>query len=84
MKASDCTLKDAQHIAGHTKQLAEAMSFLQVEYGYAELLACWDGFVDTSNHFKLEFPTRYKICEAFAEALTEYIEYLEPTPNTAF
>jgi hypothetical protein len=84
MKASDCTLEDAQRIAGHKQLLAEAMSFLQVEYGYSELLACWDGFVDTSDHFKQEFPTKYKICEAFAEALTEYIEYLEPAPNTTF
>jgi len=82
MKASDCTLEDAQRIAGHTQQLAEAMSFMQVEYGYAELLACWEGFIDTSDHFNQEFPTKYKTCEAFAEALAEYIEYLAPAPNT--
>ena len=79
MKASDCTLEDAQHVAGHKKHLAETMSFLQVEYGYAELKACWDGFVDTSDNYGVEFTTKYKICDAFAEALTEYIEYFDPT-----
>ena len=84
MRASDCTLNDAQHIAGHKQHLAEAMSFIQVEYGHAELLACWDGFVDSSDHFQQEFTTKYKICDAFAEALVEYIDYLEPAPNPIF
>ncbi len=81
MKASDCTLADAQHIAGYTKHLAESMSFLQVEFGYAELMACWDGFVDSSDHFQQEFTTKYKICMAFAKALAEYLEFLEPIPT---
>ena len=79
MKASDCTLKDAQHIAGHKQHLAEAMSFIQVEFGHAELMACWDGFVDSTDHFQQEFTTKYKICMAFAEALIEYIDQFEPT-----
>lgn len=81
MKASECTLEDAQHIAGYTKHLAESMSFMQVEYGYIELLACWDGFVETSDHYNQRFTTKYKVCVAFSEALAEYIEYLEPTPT---
>ena len=79
MKASECVLDDAQHIAGYTKHLAESMSFIQVEYGHAELAACWDGFVDTSDAYEQNFTTKYKICMTFAEALAEYIEYLEPT-----
>ena len=79
MKASDCTLEDAQHVAGHKQHLAETMSLLQVEDGDAELKACWDGFVDTSDNYGVEFTTRYKICDAFAEALAEYIEYSEST-----
>lgn len=79
MKASECTLKDAQHIAGYTKHLAESMSFIQVEFGHAELRACWDGFVDSTDHFQQEFTTKYKICMAFAEALIEYIDQFEPT-----
>lgn len=84
MKASECTLDDAQHIAGYTRHLAEPMSLLQVEFGHAELRACWDGFVDSSDHFEQEFTTKYKICMAFAEALAEHIDYLEPAPNPIF
>jgi hypothetical protein len=79
MKASECILEDAQHIAGYKKHLAESMSFIQVEYGHSELVACWEGFVDTSDSYGQNFTTKYKICMAFAEALAEYIEYLEPT-----
>ena len=79
MKASECILEDAQHIAGYTKHLAESMSFIQVEYGHSELVACWEGFVDTSDSYGQNFTTKYKICMAFAEALAEYIKYLEPT-----
>lgn len=81
MKASDCTLADAQHIAGYTKHLAESMSLIQVEFGMAELMACWDGFVDTSEYTGQTFTTKYKICMAFAKALAEYLEFLEPIPT---
>ena len=81
MKASDCTLDHAQVVARDCKELAEAMSFMQVEHGYSELRACWDGFVEVSDNYEQTFPTKRKICFEFADALSEYISYLEPTPR---
>jgi hypothetical protein len=57
--------------------LAEATSFLQVEYGVDDLRACWDGFVDTSDYAGLVFRNKKDVCEHFAEALHDYIMYLE-------
>ena len=81
MKASDCTLDHAQKVARDCKELAEAMSFMQVEHGYSELQACWDGFVDVSDNYGQTVPTKRKICFEFADALAEYIEYLQPAPR---
>ena len=81
MRASDCTLDHAQVVARDCKGLAEAMSFMQVEHGYSELQACWDGFVDVSDNYGQTFPTKRKICFEFANALAEYLEYLEPAPR---
>lgn len=77
MKASDCTLDHAQVVARDCKDLAEAMSFLQVEYGLQDLQACWDGFIDVSDRYGQEFPTKRMICFEFSNALTEYISHLE-------
>ena len=81
MKASECTLDHAQVVARDCKELAEAMSFMQVEHGYSELQACWDGFVEVSDNYDQTFPTKRKICFEFANALTEYISCLEPAPR---
>lgn len=63
--------------------LAEATSFIQVEYGISELHACWDGFVHTSDNYDQEFKSRKQICAEFANALADYIEYLgEPSPQS--
>lgn len=70
------------NIASENFTLAEATSFIQVEYGLDELLACWDGFIHTSDAYGQEFATRRHICSEFAEALAEYIEYREqPTSH---
>ena len=55
MKASDCTFDKMLVVAAANPMLAEAASYIQVEYGLAELQACWDGFVDTSDHYGQEF-----------------------------
>ena len=69
-------------VAAGNKNLAEATSFIQVEYGLDDLRASWDGFVDTSKHFGIEFKTRKHLCDNFADALAKYIEYLgEPSPS---
>ena len=78
IKASECTLEYAQKVARDCKELAEAMSFVQVEYGYSELLTCWQGFIDVSDNYGQTFTTKRKICFEFANALSEYIECLEP------
>jgi hypothetical protein len=49
---------------------------MQVEYGLAELEACWDGFVHTSDAYDQSFKTRKAIYQEFANALSEYLEYL--------
>ena len=76
MKASDCTFDKMMVVAAANPMLAEAASYIQVEYGLAELQACWDGFVDTSDHYGQEFKSRKLICAEFTHALTEYIHYL--------
>ena len=81
MRASDCTIEYAQKVASDYEKLAKAMSFIQVEYGYSELLSCWQGFVDVSDNYNQTFTTRRKICFEFSNALSEYIECLEPTPK---
>jgi hypothetical protein len=61
--------------------LSDATSFIQVEYGVAEVKACWDGFIDTSDNAGLTFKDLDDVCSHFAVALTDYIEYLsEPSP----
>lgn len=78
MKASNCTLEDAQIVAAGHRELAEAMSFVQVEYGYSELLSCWNGFVDASDSYDQTFTTKRKVCFEFANALTDYITCAKP------
>lgn len=76
MKASDCTFDKMMVVAAANPVLAEATSYIQVEYGLSELEACWDGFVHTSDHYNQEFKSRKQICAEFTDALTEYIHYL--------
>ena len=63
-------------VAASNRQLAEATSYVQVEYGLADLLACWEGFTHTSDAFNQEFKSRKQICAEFTYAITEYIDYL--------
>jgi hypothetical protein len=64
-------------VAAGNFTLAEATSFVQVEYGMDDLQASWQGFVDTSDEHNMEFKSRKDICINFAHALSNYIEYLE-------
>lgn len=81
MKASKCSYRQMMNIASENFTLAEATSYIQVEYGLSELQACWDGFVHTSDAYGIEFESRKHICSEFTQALSEYIEYLEPSLN---
>jgi hypothetical protein len=77
MKASDITFESMMRFAAGNFTLAEATSYLQVEFGMAELQACWDGFVDTSNNAELTFKNRKTLCNEFTAALSDYIIYLD-------
>jgi hypothetical protein len=77
MIASDVTFDSMMRFAAGNFTLAEATSFIQVEYGKSDLVACWDGFVDTSNNAGLTFKDRKSICNEFTAALSDYILYLD-------
>ena len=76
MNASQCSFDQMMIAAAGSFPLAEATSYIQVEYGLDELKACWDGFVHTSDAYGQTFTTRKQICAEFTHALSEYIEYL--------
>jgi hypothetical protein len=76
MRASQITFDAMQRVACANHKLGVAASYIQVEYGINELQACWDGFVDTSDYHDLEFKSRKQVCEEFANALSDYIDYL--------
>jgi hypothetical protein len=76
MLASSVTFEQMRRAARNNSELGVPASYLQVEYGLAELEACWDGFVHTSDYYAQHFKTRKAIYEEFANALSEYLEYL--------
>jgi hypothetical protein len=76
MLASSVTFEQMRRSARNNSELGVPASYLQVEYGLAELEACWDGFVHTSDYYAQHFKTRKAIYEEFANALSEYLEYL--------
>jgi hypothetical protein len=76
MDASQCSFEQMMIAAAGSFTLAEATSFIQVEYGLNELKACWDGFVHTSDAYGQTFKSRKQICAEFTDALSEYIEFL--------
>ena len=65
-------------IAQKDGKLAKTTSYIQIELGLDELHAAWDGFIDTSAHYGVEFKSRKHLCDEFANTLIEYIEYSEP------
>ena len=76
MLASDVSFEQMRRGARNISELGVPASYLQVEYGLSELEACWDGFVHTSDHYDQRFKTRKAIYLEFANALSEYLEYL--------
>jgi hypothetical protein len=76
MLASSVTFEQMRRAARNNSELGVPASYLQVEYGLAELEACWDGFVHTSDYYQQNFKTRKAIYTEFANALSEYLEYL--------
>jgi hypothetical protein len=76
MLASDVTFEQMRRASRNLPELGVPASYLQVEYGLAELEACWDGFVHTSDAYGQSFKSRKEINLEFANALSEYLEYL--------
>lgn len=76
MYASDVTFEQIRRAARNLSELGIPASYLQVEYGLAELEACWDGFAHTADAYGQKFKTRKEIYQEFANALSEYLEYL--------
>jgi hypothetical protein len=76
MIASDVTFEQMRRASRNLSELGVPASYLQVEYGLEELEACWDGFVHTSDSYDQTFKTRKAIYQEFANALSEYLEYL--------
>ena len=73
MKASDCTFDKMMANAKTIEKLAFSTSYVQVEFGVAELCSHWQGFVDTSDHYEMDFKSQKHIAKEFASALYAYL-----------
>ena len=76
MLASEVSFEQMRRASRNMSELGVPASYLQVEYGLAELEACWDGFAHTSDAYDQTFKSRKEIYQEFANALSEYLEYL--------
>jgi len=76
MIATDITFEQVRKAARNLPELGIPASYLQVEYGLAELEACWDGFAHTSDAAAQTFKSRKEIYQTFANALTDYLEFI--------
>lgn len=76
MLASEVTFEQMRRASRNMSELGVPASYLQVEYGLAELEACWDGFVHSSDAYHQTLKSRKEIYLEFANALSEYLEYL--------
>lgn len=74
MKASKCSLRDLFLIASANSDLGYILSFVQVEFGLDELQGHWDGFIESSDHFGVNFKTKKQVALSFGEALNEFYE----------
>jgi hypothetical protein len=77
MKAGDMTLHDVRAIATGIVDLNLALSFVQVEWGFQDLEACWDSFRDASDHFNQLFDDELDCALQFGLALNEFAECSE-------
>ena len=83
MKASEVSFEQMRIGARNNPVLGVPASYLQVEYGLSELEACWDGFVHTSDAYNLTFKSRKEIYLEFANAVSDYLDYLgESIPDS--
>lgn len=74
MEACSITLDDVRRLALTVRELALALSYVQVEEGLLELEACWEGFCDSSNHFGTKFDDEWDCAWQFGVSLRELYE----------
>jgi hypothetical protein len=77
MKASQCSLNYILSTAKNDAHLASVLSFIQVEYGLAELQGHWDGFVDASDFYGQTYSNKRDVANNFGEMLVEILELEE-------
>jgi len=79
MLASTCSFDQMMRVATYMPELAKVTNFFQVEFGMDELMACWVGFVHTSDHYEQQFPSNIAICKKFTNDLWDYQVFLDST-----
>lgn len=81
MLARKCTFKDLFRIAPLSEEKCLILSFVQVEYGITELQGHWDGFIQASDSFGIEFETKRHAVAEFLEVLSSFYDLEhEPIP----
>ena len=74
MKATQCSLQTVFKAAEKDEDIALVLSFIQVEFGLAELQANWDGFVDSSEHYEITYKSRKDVANQFAGSIVDFYE----------
>ena len=75
MKASQCCLDDIFELATIDEEVAVLLSFVQVEFGLSELRGHWDGFVEMSDDYHIDYDSKEDVTSNFTSALAEFSEY---------
>lgn len=77
MRASECPIDFLFRKAITNQEIANLLSFVQVEYGLIELKSHWAGFQDVSDHVGIRFDDCDEIVTEFCTVLNDYLEYLQ-------
>lgn len=83
MKASQTTLNDIFAIAAKDEDLALVLSYIQVEYGLAELQGNWDGFVDAAAHYGQTFKSKSDVANNFGSNLVDFYDLFSVSEQLA-
>jgi hypothetical protein len=78
MKASQCSLDDIFELASVDEEVALLLSFIQVEFGLSELRGHWNGFVEMSNDYHIDYDSKEDVTTNFTFALSEIAELPQP------
>jgi hypothetical protein len=78
MKASQCCLDDIFELATVDEEVALLLSFIQVEFGLSELRGHWNGFVEMSNDYHIDYDSKEDVTTNFTFALAELTELPQP------